>query len=101
LSGIKARRESPSQDASQIRQEAIMQVVKVGEELWMTNLMPEGILERWRVDDGGRVKFGEPLAEVRIEDALHEITAPGCGVLWQEAKAGDIVQPGEWLGSVG
>ncbi len=77
-----------------------MQVVKVDEELWSSNILPEGILERWRAHDGEMVRLGQAVAEVRIEDALHEIAAPGHGVLAHEAKTGDVVQPGDRLGCV-
>lgn len=77
-----------------------MQIVKVDEELWASNILPEGILERWRARDGETVKAGQPVAEVRIEDSLHEIASPGHGVLAHEAKTGDVIQPGERLGRV-
>lgn len=77
-----------------------MQVVRVGEELWMSNILPEGILERWRAADGETVKAGQPVAEVRIEDLLHEIVSPGHGVLAHDAKNGDVIQPGDRLGRV-
>jgi biotin carboxyl carrier protein len=77
-----------------------MQVINVDEELWASNILPTGILERWRVHDGGAVKTGQPVAEVRIEDALHEIASPGHGVLSHEAKPGDVVQPGDRLGQI-
>jgi pyruvate/2-oxoglutarate dehydrogenase complex dihydrolipoamide acyltransferase (E2) component len=80
--------------------ETVMLVVKVDEELWASNILPEGLLERWRAHDGQKVEAGEPLAEVRIEDAVHEIVAPGAGVLVHTAGVGDVVQPGDRLGWV-
>ncbi|MGH7024130.1 MAG: lipoyl domain-containing protein [Caulobacteraceae bacterium] len=77
-----------------------MQWVRINEELWASNMLPEGLLERWRVRDGQEVKRGQPLAEVRIEDALHEIVSPKPGKFTMTATAGDVVQPGDPLGWV-
>ena len=77
-----------------------MQVVKIDDEFWASNMLPEGLLERWRVHDGQKVEAGQALAEVRIEDALHEILSPGSGVLVHDAKVGELVEPGSRLGWV-
>ena len=39
-----------------------MSYVHVPTELWTTSLMPEGILERWLVEDGSTVAAGQALA---------------------------------------
>ena len=75
--------------------------VRVSEDLWAARVLPEGELERWRADDGQVVTAGQALAEVRIEDALHEILAPGSGVLMRAARVGDVIEPGSVLGQVG
>ena len=36
--------------------------VRVAEDLWSTGMLPEGILERWLVADGSRVRAGEAVA---------------------------------------
>jgi hypothetical protein len=54
-----------------------MQDIKVDEALWASSMLPEGIVERWFVADGATVAAGDRIAEIRIEGALHEITAPG------------------------
>ena len=77
-----------------------MLAVTVSESLWNTNRFPEGRLERWRALDGQTVETGQAMAEVRIEDALHEILSPGRGILVVSAHMGDIVQPGDRLGWV-
>jgi pyruvate/2-oxoglutarate dehydrogenase complex dihydrolipoamide acyltransferase (E2) component len=74
--------------------------VKVAENLWSSSMLPEGIVERWFVASGAIVKAGERLAEVRIEDALHEITAPISGRLTIESLKNDVVEPGSVLGQV-
>ena len=77
-----------------------MQAVKVGEELWASSMLPQGVFERWRAGEHESVRKGQALAEVRIEDALHEILSPADGLCVHSAQAGDVVQPGELLGWV-
>jgi pyruvate/2-oxoglutarate dehydrogenase complex dihydrolipoamide acyltransferase (E2) component len=63
-------------------------------------MAPEGLLEAWRAADGAEVNKGQAVAEVRIEDAVHEILAPARGLLARSARAGDLVQPGDRIGWV-
>ena len=74
--------------------------IRIDEQLWATSMAPEGVLERWRAEDGGQVRSQQALAEVRIEDCLHEIVAPGAGRLERLAKAGDVIEPGSLIGRV-
>ena len=53
--------------------------IAVPPELWANSLMPEGVIEQWLKPDGCFVLEGEPIAKVRIEDAVHEIVAPASG----------------------
>ena len=46
--------------------------VRVSEDLWSTSILPEGILERWLVEDGARVQVGEAVAAVRIGEECGE-----------------------------
>ncbi len=68
--------------------------INLNEALWRNSMLPEGILERWFVDDGTSVVTGERIAEVRIESALHEIMSPGQGVLTILAERNAVVEPG-------
>jgi biotin carboxyl carrier protein len=72
-----------------------MMAITVSEELWRSSMAPLGLHERWRAPDGQTVEAGQPLAEVRIEDALHEIISPARGVFVWSAHAGDVIQPGD------
>ncbi len=72
--------------------------INLNEELWRNSMLPEGILERWYVDDGTSVTAGERIAEVRIESALHEIMSPGPGVLTILAATNSVVEPGTLVG---
>jgi pyruvate/2-oxoglutarate dehydrogenase complex dihydrolipoamide acyltransferase (E2) component len=73
-----------------------MRDIKVDEALWASSMLPEGIVERWFIVDGAIVAAGDLMAEVRIEDTLHEITAPASGRLII-AAANTIVEPGSLL----
>ena len=53
-------------------------------------MLPEGIVERWFIADGAIVAAGDPMAEIRIEDALHEIMAPVSGRLTIVAAANTV-----------
>lgn len=68
--------------------------VRVSENLWSTGMLPEGILERWIVQDGARVQAGEAVAAVRIGEALHDIVSPAGGRLEVMACASEVVDPG-------
>ena len=74
-----------------------MRDIKVDEALWASSMLPEGIVERWFIVDGAIVAAGDLMAEVRIEDTLHEITAPASGRLTIIAAANTIVEPGSLL----
>ena len=68
--------------------------IRVSEALWSTGMLPEGILERWLVEDGARVRVGEAVAAVRIGEALHDITSPAEGLVAIMAPAGGLIDPG-------
>jgi len=42
--------------------------IKVPAELWSTNILPEGILERWIFADDASVEAGDPVAAVAALD---------------------------------
>ncbi|TXN25311.1 biotin/lipoyl-containing protein [Methylobacterium sp. WL19] len=63
--------------------------IRVSEALWST-----GMLERWLVEDGARVREGEAVAAVRIGESLHDIVCSAEGHVSIMAPAGDLVDPG-------
>ncbi len=75
--------------------------IKVAPELWASSMLPEGIVERWLMPDGAYVETGEPVAAVRIEDALHEVLAPATGWLSADVKVNAVVDPGATIGHIG
>ena len=77
-----------------------MSEIKVAEDLWASRTLPEGLVERWLLADGATVAAGEPVAEVRIEDALHEVLAPAAGRLLIWAPANAVIEPGATLGRI-
>ncbi|MGU3468314.1 biotin/lipoyl-containing protein [Methylobacterium sp. C33D] len=77
-----------------------MAEVHVAEELWSTGMLPEGILERWFVADGARVRAGEAVAAVRIGEALHDIASPTGGRLTVLAPVNEVVDPGSIIAEV-
>lgn len=77
-----------------------MSDIKIDEALWASSILPEGTVVRWLVTDGARVAAGHAIAEVRIEDALHEITAPADGRVRIIARENSIVDPGALLATL-
>jgi pyruvate/2-oxoglutarate dehydrogenase complex dihydrolipoamide acyltransferase (E2) component len=73
----------------------------ISADFWGGTMLPEGIFERWRVAEGTLVDEGDAVAEIRIEDALHELPAPSRGRLTQFAKVNQVVEPGSVIGRVG
>jgi len=71
--------------------------VKVPDDLWATSTLPEGVLERWLVPDGTTVRAGDPVAAIRLEEALHEVIAPALGRLAIAAAEGAVIEPGTLL----
>ena len=74
--------------------------VRIDERLWNAAVAPEGVLEWWFRADGDEVEAGDKLAEVDIEGACHEVTAPARGRLKVFAFAGCVVDPGYIIGCV-
>lgn len=71
--------------------------LKVPDDLWATATLPEGVLERWLVPDGATVGVGDPVATIRIEEALHEVMAPARGRLAITTAEKTVIEPGTLL----
>lgn len=74
--------------------------ITVPQELWATSLLPEGILEAWLAPDGSMVEAGDPIAAVRLEDSLHQLSAPARGRLHARLHMNAVVEPGMQIGDV-
>lgn len=74
--------------------------IRIAEDFWAGRMLPEGIVERWIAANGTQVEAGSPVAEVRIEDSLHEIIAPASGRLVTFASNNDIIEPGSVIGQI-
>jgi len=46
-------------DIIQAQRRAVMQDIKVDEELWASSMLPEGIVERWFIGSGTAIKAGK------------------------------------------
>jgi len=82
-------------------QVAMKTEIRITADLWASSMLPEGIIEKWIMPDGALVETGEPVAAIRIEDALHEIAAPASGRLTADLKANSVVDPGTVIGHIG
>src|ERR1700719_3232166 len=85
------------QNRSSLLRESAMQDIKFDEALWASNMLYEVIVQRWFLADVSIVAAGDPMAEIRIEDSLHEIMAPSSGRLTIVAAANTVVEPGSLL----
>jgi hypothetical protein len=74
--------------------------VRVDEKYWASIMLPEGLIERWLVTDGAKVRAGEAIVAVRIEDTLHNIQSPIDGRLTISALPNYVVEPGSVVGQV-
>ena len=74
--------------------------VRLSDGLWASSIFPEGSLVRWFRADGDAVLPGDLLAEVRIEEALHEIVAPSAGRLSVLANMNVVIEPGTLIGRI-
>ena len=72
----------------------------VNPNLWNCNILPEGILEDWLAVDGSHIDAGDAVAKVRIEDAVHDFTAPATGTLRVGARINSVVEPGSVIGEI-
>ena len=78
-----------------------MAQIRVEPELWATAILPEGILEKWLAPEGALVEQGQPVAVIRIEDALHDLCSPDKGRLSIDRRPNSVIEPGAVIGHVG
>jgi hypothetical protein len=72
----------------------------IPDDLWSSSILPEGILECWLVADQIQVATGSPIAQLRIEGALHDLLAPAAGRLTQITAPGAVIDPGALIGEI-
>ncbi|WP_245478243.1 MULTISPECIES: lipoyl domain-containing protein [unclassified Mesorhizobium] len=84
----------------QSRRRIAMEYIKADEALWASSMLPEGILERWFIASGDAVRAGDRIAEIRVEDALHEIVSPAAGRATIVAAANAVIEPGSILATL-
>jgi hypothetical protein len=74
--------------------------LKVPPEFWALSALPEGYIEQWLVPDGAQVSAGAPVAQVRVEGALHKLLAPATGRIVIESGTNSVVDPGMQVGRI-
>jgi hypothetical protein len=77
-----------------------MQDIRVNGALWASTMFPEGVVERWLIADQAIVAKGQRIAEIRIEDGLHDIATPASGQVTIVAAASSLVEPGALLATL-
>ena len=77
-----------------------MRNIKVDEALWVSSMLPQGVVKRWFIANGATISAGERIAEIRIEDALHEIVAPASGRATIVAPVNAVIEPGSILATL-
>jgi len=77
-----------------------MAEIRVPSDYWTTRLLPQGSVDAWLVGDGTKVKSGQPLVKISIEDAVHEVLAPCDGTLRILYQDDAIFDPGAVIGVV-
>jgi len=61
----------------------------------------EGVIGRWLVPEGGRIKMDDPLLEIETDKITMEIPSPGEGIVVKQlAGPGQKVQVGELIGYI-
>lgn len=74
--------------------------IHVADSLWTSAMAPEGLVEKWLLQEGANVAAGHAICVVRIEDALHDIVAPTSGKLTIVAKVNHLIEPGALLARI-
>lgn len=77
-----------------------MAEIRVPSDYWTTRLLPQGSVDAWLVSDGAKVKSGQPLVKISIEDARHEVLAPCSGTLRILYRDDAVFDPGAVIGVV-
>lgn len=74
--------------------------IRIPDDLWNVSEVPEGIVANWLYRDGSEVAAGATVAEIMVEKATFEITAPAAGVLTIAVPKDGVVRPGTVIGHV-
>lgn len=69
-------------------------------DFWVNRIYPEGLLEKWLVEDGARVTAAQPIVQLRIEGEMIEIKAPVGGTLKIDSHKNSPIEPGAVIGHI-
>lgn len=74
--------------------------VAVSPDFWVSRIYPEGLIERWLVQNGTRVSAGQPLVQLKIEGAVVTLKSPAPGTLVIERQNSSPIEPGAVVGHI-
>lgn len=77
-----------------------MTEIRIPEDLWDTEKVPEGAISAWLFQEGEEVSEGSSVATVMAEKTEYDIPAPASGTLSIKVKAEAAVTPGTVIGTV-
>lgn len=69
-------------------------------DFWVNRIYPEGLLEKWLVEDGAPVTAAQPIVQLRIEGEMIEIKAPVGGTLKIASHKNSPIEPGAVIGHI-
>jgi pyruvate/2-oxoglutarate dehydrogenase complex dihydrolipoamide acyltransferase (E2) component len=74
--------------------------VPVPDDLWDTEVVPEGVVSNWLYDEGALVEKGEVVAVIMVEKTEYDIEAPATGKLHIVADQDAAVTPGTVIADI-
>ena len=77
-----------------------MSEIRVPDDLWDGEKIPEGALSSWLYADGEAVQAGSAVATVMAEKTEYDVTSPAGGTLRIVIAEGEAVRLGQVIGKV-
>lgn len=75
-----------------------MTEVKIADDLWDDDR--QAVITSWSYDDGTRVEQGDSIAEIMVDKAQLEITAPASGILHIREREDAVVSRGAVIATI-
>jgi pyruvate/2-oxoglutarate dehydrogenase complex dihydrolipoamide acyltransferase (E2) component len=77
-----------------------MTAIRIPDDLWDTEDIPEGAIGNWLYEDGESVRDGTTVVTVMAGKTEYDVPAPASGTLRIEAEPDSSVTPGMVIGHV-
>jgi pyruvate/2-oxoglutarate dehydrogenase complex dihydrolipoamide acyltransferase (E2) component len=77
-----------------------MTEIRIPDDLWDTEKVPEGAVSSWLFEDGEEVTEGSSVATVMAEKTEYDIPAPASGTLSIKVAVEEAVTPGTVIGTL-